>query len=103
VRLSWDYVQSDHATVKLTWEERDGPPVKKAEKDGFGLSYIRRSTEHDLNGECQLEFDGTGFKCRCHIPADHITWTPRAAIGGSRPSSSNYAHADKRTAKRSDG
>jgi two-component sensor histidine kinase len=52
----------------LKWRESGGPPVKKAERRGFGLTVIERSLSLELDGRVELDFAPTGLVCEMEIP-----------------------------------
>ena len=53
----------------LTWQEKDGPPVKRRTRRAFGSQVIERGLAHELEGVVQLEFPQTGVICTIDIPA----------------------------------
>jgi two-component sensor histidine kinase len=54
--------------LHLMWEEKDGPPVHKPARRGFGTRLIERSLAHDLDGEVRIEFAPTGVLCSVDAP-----------------------------------
>lgn len=53
----------------LTWQEKDGPAVKRRTHQGFGSQVIERGLAHELEGAVQLNFPPTGVVCTIEIPA----------------------------------
>lgn len=62
----------DRNNFEVVWAESGGPRVGEPERDGFGLSLIRQLVEHDLRGECAIEFDGAGVKCTLRAPVAEV-------------------------------
>ena len=55
--------------LRLTWRERDGPPVQAPLRRGFGRTLIEQGLKHDLGGEVAMEFRPDGLRCVLTIPA----------------------------------
>ncbi|MEX2454937.1 MAG: CheR family methyltransferase [Rhodospirillaceae bacterium] len=72
VELTWKHVQSDGDALELTWAEAGGPAVTKPEKEGFGLRFIRHSTQYSLHGSYNSKFRKEGFACTFELPASRI-------------------------------
>jgi two-component system, chemotaxis family, CheB/CheR fusion protein len=69
VALSWGYLINDGGALKLNWTEEGGPPISAPARQGFGLTFIRRSTEYELHGHFRPEFAPAGFRCSFDLPA----------------------------------
>ncbi|WP_347360104.1 PAS domain-containing protein [Rhizobium sp. Leaf383] len=54
--------------LKLTWEERDGPPVEPPTSRGFGTRMIERVLSNSLGGSAELRFDVTGVVFTMEAP-----------------------------------
>lgn len=68
VEVAW--VREEHESggrIALAWTERGGPPAV-AGGEGFGLDFVRRSVEYELQGTARLEFTPTGLRCAINIP-----------------------------------
>ncbi|MEO6154058.1 MAG: PAS domain-containing protein [Croceibacterium sp.] len=50
-------------TFELCWTERGGPPIKKAQKDGFGSRLVELSVTGQLGGKWQRRFESAGLIC----------------------------------------
>lgn len=66
VNLSWRLNSgSNPRTLKVTWREEGGPPVKKPEKSGFGSSLIENGMP---SATVKREFTRTGLICTIELP-----------------------------------
>ena len=69
VRVKWDIVNADVAkSLRLLWEESEGPPVEAPTRRGFGTRLIERSLAEDLDGQVIIEFASTGLVCSVEAP-----------------------------------
>ncbi len=70
VEVSWTI---DDATqrLRLTWIERDGPPVKPPTRRSFGTRMMG-SLGQQLNGQVQLSYDPSGFIYALDVPLGSI-------------------------------
>jgi PAS domain S-box-containing protein len=60
VILGWERVQiAEPGWIKLTWIEKDGPPVREPEGEGFGMTVIKAAAS-DLGAELDYRFDPSG-------------------------------------------
>lgn len=53
---------------RLTWTERNGPPVQKPTRRGFGSKLIEHSFIKQLDGVARLSFDTDGVVCVIDVP-----------------------------------
>ena len=70
VRVHWQFCESDQ--LKLTWEERGGPPVSTPERSGFGRAMIESVVGKALEGEVKLSFPPKGVRCVIVIPETQV-------------------------------
>jgi PAS domain S-box-containing protein len=70
VELSWERIENVSATIRLTWAERGGPPIKGNGKQGFGTTLIERVVSYDLDGTASITFDPAGLRCTMHFPLE---------------------------------
>lgn len=74
VELTWSVIgEGDQAQLWMQWAERNGPPVVRPDRQGFGSRLICTAAGRSLHGRCELDF-----------PASGVTWTliaPLAVIG----------------------
>lgn len=74
IELTWKIMGSDpEAELWIQWAERDGPPVVRPERQGFGTRLICTAAGRSVQGHAELDF-----------PASGVVWTllaPLKAIG----------------------
>jgi PAS domain S-box-containing protein len=65
IDVSW---QLDDDTFKMSWIERNGPPVHPPERRGFGSTVTESMVKQALGGEVQLDYASSGLEWRltCH-------------------------------------
>jgi len=69
IDLTWTVDETPSgAMLKLTWTERDGPPVIKTGRHGFGTTLIERAFAHDVGGEAKIEFLPDGIVATLRAP-----------------------------------
>ncbi len=56
--------------LALKWRERDGPPVARPERSGFGSRLLTQGLPGELDGTTDLEFDAAGVVCHITAPLD---------------------------------
>ena len=54
--------------VELSWTESGGKPVPKELKDGFGLIFITRSIEYELQGKAEMKPASDGLRWTLEFP-----------------------------------
>ncbi|MXP47656.1 PAS domain S-box protein [Altererythrobacter luteolus] len=69
VRITTD-VEDGRITIR--WEEHDGPPVVKAETEGFGSRLVEATVSGQLNGSLSREFTPDGLVATLNIAVDSI-------------------------------
>ncbi len=52
----------------LCWREKDGPPVTRPSRKGFGSRVIERGLTHELGGTVELHYRPDGVVCEMTIP-----------------------------------
>lgn len=60
VEVRW---QVDGQRFRLSWTERNGPPVTPPRRTGFGTRMIRQALAAELRGEARLDFHVDGLVC----------------------------------------
>jgi len=60
----------------LHWQEKDGPPVTRPSRLGFGSRMIERGLAHELEGTVDIDYRPNGVVCTINIPV------PQDAING---------------------
>ena len=66
-------------TLKLIWEERDGPPVAEPVSRGFGTRSVIASIESQLGGHAEFDWLPEGLICRLAVPLKHPALSQRQA------------------------
>ena len=67
-------------TLMLDWVEKNGPPVRRPRRIGFGTRLIDLVIQRQLNGEVTRTFSGKGLTVKLQVPLTHERWpTPLAA------------------------
>jgi PAS domain S-box-containing protein len=70
VEAIWRIVDGPSPRLELSWTERNGPPVKEPEHNGFGRLMLERALAADLRGEVRLDFDPKGLRCVMVLPLE---------------------------------
>jgi two-component sensor histidine kinase len=70
VFITWT---ADDRGIDLSWKERDGPPVERTSKEGFGSVLIASLIERDLNGSAKLDLEPDGASFVAFIPKENTT------------------------------
>jgi PAS domain S-box-containing protein len=69
IDLSW-VVEANGAgpILRLRWHERNGPPVVRPTRKGFGTRLLERGIEAELGGSTLTEFAAAGVRCEIKVP-----------------------------------
>lgn len=89
VDISW--TRDNERTLTIKWVEKDGPPVEKPMRKGFGSTIIEHSVPYDLGGTSKLDFDPAGFRATFTIPSRHIHDGPTTDKDEAPPSPASAA------------
>ncbi|WP_419952400.1 hypothetical protein [Methylobacterium sp.] len=71
ILLDWDIIAaSEPRTLRLTWQEFDGPPVCPPTRRGFGSRMIERALADELEGRAEIDYrpDGLVFTAEARLP-----------------------------------
>ena len=71
ILLDWDIVGGSlPRTLRLTWQECDGPPVCPPTRRGFGSRMIERALADELQGHAEIDYrpDGIVFTAEARLP-----------------------------------
>jgi PAS domain S-box-containing protein len=60
---------TDGDTFTMSWVERDGPPVSKPKRRGFGTIVMEVMTERSVDGKVDLDYAPSGVAWRLTCPA----------------------------------
>ena len=73
VSIRWQFCE-EASKLKLTWQEKGGPPVTPPERSGFGRAMIETVVSRALEGDVSLSFPPKGVRCEIVIPfgASHL-------------------------------
>lgn len=65
VSVSWEVAEDAHGDplFRLSWQERNGPPVSAPERRGFGSRLIERVLAAEVDGTVQMAFHPQGLHC----------------------------------------
>jgi two-component sensor histidine kinase len=72
VSIRWQFCE-DASKLRLTWQERGGPPVTPPERSGFGRAMIETVVGRALEGDVRLSFPPKGVRCEIVIPLAQVT------------------------------
>jgi PAS domain S-box-containing protein len=77
VLVEWKIEPSPESSrLILHWQEKDGPPVTRPSRLGFGSRMIERGLAHELEGTVAIDYRSNGVVCTIDIPV------PQDAIDG---------------------
>jgi two-component system CheB/CheR fusion protein len=69
IEASWEIGGTEpQRRLTLSWVARDGPTVRPPEQEGFGVSFVKRSIQYELEGKTELIFDPAGLRCSIELP-----------------------------------
>ena len=69
LEVEWDVRGIDGASeLQLCWTERDGPPVEKPSRKGFGSRLIQQLLTKQCRAEIDLDFDRLGLHFQMSVP-----------------------------------
>ena len=72
VSIRWQFCE-EASKLRLTWQEKGGPPVTPPERSGFGRAMIETVVSRALEGDVNLSFPPKGVRCVIVIPAEQVT------------------------------
>jgi PAS domain S-box-containing protein len=77
VAIEWQRERpgQDHTQLRLTWIERNGPPVIRPTRSGFGTVLIEQMIAYELHGHAKLTYEKPGLTCTMLVP---LTFSPSA-------------------------
>ena len=81
VEVRWELESNgaDAQTLRLSWVEHGGPPVRSPTRKGFGHLVITRAVPATLHGKVALEFSEAGVQWTLVAPAERIVAQPEAS------------------------
>jgi two-component sensor histidine kinase len=72
VSIRWQFCE-EASKLRLTWQEKGGPPVRPPERSGFGRAMIETVVSRALEGDVNLSFPPKGVRCVIVIPSEQVT------------------------------
>jgi len=60
---------TDGEAFRMSWTEREGPPVSAPQRRGFGTTVMKAMTERSLDGAVDLDYAPSGITWRLTCPA----------------------------------
>ena len=72
--FTWQFAERapSHIWLRMTWRERDGPPVVPPARKGFGHLVLERLAPEGLGGEAVLSFAPEGVIWSCETPSSRV-------------------------------
>ncbi len=78
VAVTWDLTQVDRQrNLHLTWIERDGPPVERPLRKGFGSTLLERVLTLQCNATIEFDFEPSGLQFRMDAPLAEDRLVPK--------------------------
>ncbi|HEV7254331.1 MAG TPA: PAS domain S-box protein [Mesorhizobium sp.] len=68
IAIAWSIDRQAPPRLRLTWQERGGPPVATPARRGFGSRLIERGLAQELDGEVTISFPPEGVICTVKAP-----------------------------------
>jgi PAS domain S-box-containing protein len=70
VLIEWKIVSTSPENSRLTlhWQERNGPPVLRPSRKGFGSRMIEQGLARELEGSVEVDYRPEGVVCKIIIP-----------------------------------
>ncbi len=73
VAVHWRIEGSDlNQRVALEWTESGGPPVTPPQREGFGIGFVRRSVQYEVEGTFDVAFPADGLRVTMTMPLHRI-------------------------------
>jgi two-component sensor histidine kinase len=70
VNIRWEVAEDD--TFTMSWAERDGPPVSKPTRRGFGTVVMEAMMGYSMAGAVDLDYAPSGLTWRLTCPASRL-------------------------------
>jgi PAS domain S-box-containing protein len=78
IALNWEIVSNGPDVLRLSWRERNGPPVTRPSRVGFGSTLIEQAIGHALGAKVVTEYAPQGLSWTIEIPSRYIAAGPRS-------------------------
>lgn len=92
-QVELDWYRDNSRDLVISWEEKNGPPVRPPIRKGFGTTIIEKSVPYDLGGTASADYDPAGARFKFTIPARHISEPKNYA--GPKINLTSRAHDDQ--------
>jgi two-component sensor histidine kinase len=66
IDIAW---RADDDLFRMHWTERNGPPVRRPDRRGFGTTVMESMAKQAVDGAVQLEYDTAGVAWHLTCPA----------------------------------
>jgi two-component sensor histidine kinase len=70
VEIAWQVREGHSPSLWLDWVESGGPPVRRPESKGFGMTLLERSVGFELGGTIELDFAPAGVRAQLSLPLE---------------------------------
>jgi two-component sensor histidine kinase len=70
--------------LEITWTERNGPPVKPPDRQGFGTTIISELPKMTIDGEVQLDFARAGVRWHLTCPVTKALLSDETGLKSKR-------------------
>ena len=81
VELRWSLDGS--GDLRLSWAERNGPPVVTPSRRSFGTQVIERNIPDQLGGTAVVAWTPTGLRCEFTVPAENVLKLDKPGAGAT--------------------
>ena len=68
VFVDWAFQDQADRKLRITWQERGGPPARAPTRRGFGARLMEHNVKHDLAGELSFSYQPEGLVAEIVIP-----------------------------------
>ena len=72
IAINWDMTSDPANTLRLNWQESDGPPAIEPQQEGFGGKVINRIVKRQLDAEVQTQWSASGLSLSAQIPLNSL-------------------------------
>jgi PAS domain S-box-containing protein len=72
ITLNWEIISNGRDALRLSWRERNGPPVARPTRVGFGSTLIEKAIEHALDAKVVTDYPPQGFSWTIEIPSRYV-------------------------------
>jgi len=81
IDISWrKKLDGDTPIFRFVWREREGPPVKRPVKKGFGSELIEGGLAWNFGARVDVSYGTNGFTCRLTVPFGNLGAPPSSPL-----------------------